>query len=112
LPKLTPRLISKPVVVPLTNYYAILDSGTTGNFVTPEDAPHLTNTVAVNDRPVVLSASGNPMSSTIQGTLPLSPHLSAQAQEAFELNGLQTGTLLSLSKLCDDDCIAVFTKYM
>jgi hypothetical protein len=111
LPKLTPRLISKPVVVPFSNPYAILDSGTTGNFVTPGDAQHLNNPVPVDDGPVVLSASGDPMVSTIRGTLPLSPHLSHQAKEAFELDELKTGTLISLSKICDDDCLAIFSKY-
>jgi hypothetical protein len=27
------------------------------------------------------------------------------------LNDLKTGTLISLAQLCDDDCIAIFTKY-
>jgi hypothetical protein len=111
LTKLTPRLITKSVVVPLTNRYAILDSGTTGNFVTPEDAPHLTNPVEIDDGPIVLSASGNPMPSAKKGTLPLSPHLTVQAREAFQLDELKTGTLISLSKLCDDDCLAIFSKF-
>ena len=111
MPKINPSLFSKSVVVPTSNYYAILDSGTTGNFVTPTDATHLQNPVPIDDGPVVLSASGNPMASTVKGTIPLSPHLTVQAQEAFELDELKTGTLISLSKLCDDDCLAIFSKY-
>jgi hypothetical protein len=51
------------------------------------------------------------MTSTLCGTLPLSKHLSSKAQSAFVLNELQTGTLISLAQLCDDDCIALFTKF-
>jgi hypothetical protein len=48
---------------------------------------------------------------TLKGNLPLSPELSPTAQSAFVLNELQTGTLISLAQLCDDDCIVIFTKY-
>ena len=51
------------------------------------------------------------MSSTLRGMLPLSPSLSTTAQDAFVLNDLRTGTLVSLAQLCDDDCIALFTKH-
>ena len=49
------------------------------------------------------------MRSTIAGKLPLSPHLSDTAQEAFVLDDLKTGTLISLAQLCDDDCTSLFT---
>jgi hypothetical protein len=111
LPNLTKCLPSKPIVVPTENYYAILDSGTTGTFVTTADARHLENTVAVDDSPVVLSASGNPMVSIVHGTLPISKHLSNHAQDAFELDALKTGSLVSLAKICDDDCLALFSKH-
>jgi hypothetical protein len=48
---------------------------------------------------------------TFKGQLPLSTKLSSTAQSAFVLDDLQTGTLISLPQLCDDDCIALFTKY-
>jgi hypothetical protein len=51
------------------------------------------------------------MQPTSTGTLPLSPCLSTKAQSAFVLDNLQTGTLISLAQLCDDDCTALFTKY-
>ena len=51
------------------------------------------------------------MSSRLRGILPLSPRLSTTAQSAFVLDDLSTGTLVSLAQLCDDDCIALFTKY-
>jgi hypothetical protein len=52
------------------------------------------------------------MSTKQKGTLKLSSaKLSSPAQTAFVLDNLKTGTLISLAQLCDDDCIAIFTKY-
>jgi hypothetical protein len=50
------------------------------------------------------------MTPTLSGTLPLSPLLSDKAQSAFVLDALKTGTLISLSQLCDDDCTAIFNR--
>ena len=65
----------------------------------------------LSNGPRVLSASGDVMSSTVRGILPLSPLLSPTAQSAFVLDDLRTGTLVSLAQLCDDDCIAIFSRY-
>jgi hypothetical protein len=93
------------------NRFAILDSGATGTFVTNADAHHLSSTSHGDDGPTILSASGTTMPTNLQGQLPLSKKLSPTAQSAFVLDDLKTGTLLSLAQLCDDDCIAVFTRY-
>ena len=61
--------------------------------------------------PTILAANGAIMPITAQGQLPLSSHLSPAAQQAFVLDDLTTGTLVSLGQLCDDNCIALFTKY-
>jgi hypothetical protein len=51
------------------------------------------------------------MTARVRGLLPLSPLLSDTAQSAFVLDDLKTGTLVSLSQLCDDDCLAIFSKF-
>jgi hypothetical protein len=51
------------------------------------------------------------MLTTQKGTLSMSHRLSSPAQAAFVLDDLKAGTLISLAQLCDDDCIAIFTKY-
>ena len=51
------------------------------------------------------------MRPTHSGVLPLSPLLSDKAQSAFVLDDLRTGTLISLSQLCDDDCVAIFSRF-
>jgi hypothetical protein len=50
------------------------------------------------------------MPATLHGFHPLSSRLSPLAQSAFVLDNLKPGTLVPLAQLCDDDCIAVFTK--
>jgi hypothetical protein len=111
MPKLKSLLARTPIVVPPSNYYAIPNSGTTGTFVTSHDSRHLVDPTKIDDSPIALAASGTPMVSITRGRLPLSPHLSTAAEEAFELDLLTTGLLVSLAKLCDDDCIALFTKH-
>ena len=68
-------------------------------------------TIPISNGPTVLSASGDVMTSHVRGILPLSPLLSDTAQSAFVLDELRTGTLVSLAQLCDDDCIAIFSKF-
>ena len=102
------------VVVPpsSTYYYAVLDSGATATFVTSDDTRLLMDTSSViNNSPTVIAANGIPMHPHLQGTLPLSRHLSPTTQHAFALDDLKTGTLISLAQLCDDECIAIFSKY-
>ena len=101
--------LSTVLVPPTPN--AILDSGATGTFVSPADAPYLRHAIPITNGPTVISASGDVMKPTLSGIFPLSPHLSDTAQSAFVLDTLKTGTLISLSQLCDDDCIAIFTRF-
>ena len=51
------------------------------------------------------------MQATHEATVPLSTFLSNDAQRGHILDNLQTGSLISIGKLCDDDCIALFGKY-
>ena len=94
--------MSLPAVVVPPPPSVILDSGATGTFVSSADALHLQRTVPITNGPTVLSASGTVMTPTHSGLLPLSPLLSDTAQSAFVLDNLKTGTLVSLSQLCDD----------
>ena len=86
----------------------MLDSGATGTFVTSDDALHLQRRVPISNGPTVLAANGNVMRTTSVGQLPLSPFLSSAAQSAYVIDELQTGTLISLGQLCDDDVPADF----
>jgi hypothetical protein len=43
--------------------------------------------------------------------IPLAPELSHQATTGHIFHNLQSGSLISIGQLCDDDCVALFTKY-
>ena len=43
--------------------------------------------------------------------MPLAKELSSQAKVGHIFNELESGSLISLGQLCDDDCVALFTKY-
>ena len=51
------------------------------------------------------------MTATHTVQVPLAPELSPDALQGHELHGLKTGSLVSIGKLCDDDCMSLFTKY-
>ena len=51
------------------------------------------------------------MLATHKVQLPLSQDLLLESQTGYMLNGLSTGSLVSIGQLCDDDCIALFHKY-
>lgn len=80
-------------------------------FVATDDSSALHDLNVLPNGPTVLSANGTEMRPHLQGQLSLSSKLSPSAQTAFVLDDLRTGTLISLAQLCDDDCIALFTKF-
>jgi hypothetical protein len=94
----------------MTSPTFVLDLGATGTFVASSDAIHLQHRVPISNGPTVLAANGNVMRTTSVGQLPLSSFLSCAAQSAYVIDELQTGTLISLGQLCDDDVTAVFSK--
>ena len=51
------------------------------------------------------------MRATHSVRVPLAPELSPTARLGHELQGLKTGSLVSIGKLCDDECMTLFTKY-
>jgi hypothetical protein len=50
------------------------------------------------------------MESSLRATIPLAAALSKQAQAGHIFGDLQ-GSLISIGQLCDDDCVALFSKY-
>ena len=56
-------------------------------------------------------ADGRVMSPTKKAILPLSHKLTPKARVTFNFDNLQIVALISIGQLCDDDCIAIFSKY-
>ena len=47
----------------------------------------------------------------MQGQVAITDALSAKAEKAFLFDDLQTGSLISIGQLCDDDCVAICSRY-
>ena len=89
----------------------MLDSGATGSFVTSSNQSALTNITATDAGFTIIAANGHSMPLHAEGRVRLSPALKSTSQYAFVLGDLKIGTVISLSQLCDNDCIALFMKY-
>ena len=103
--------IVSPPTCTSTNYYAALaDTAATHNYLEEKATEHCTN-IQQAFGPNVKVANGNIISPTKQGILKISKELSNEAQHSFIFDELKTGSLISIGQLCDDDCIALFSKY-
>ena len=96
------------VVIP--SLQAIGDTATTHPFLESEATNYCTNITNV-DGPDITVSNGGVVIPSLQAKVTLSKELSNKAQPAFILDKLKTGSLLSISQLCNDDCIAIFNKF-
>ena len=87
---------------------AKLDSGATGSYFQMQDAKHLQN-IQNQTGPIVVLPDNSKMTSTKTGSLPF-PGLSSKAQQAHIYPKLQSASLISVGKLCDDGCDVTFRK--
>jgi hypothetical protein len=60
-------------------------------------------------RPVRV-ASGHTITANKAVQIPLSPQLSTKATKGHLFQDLQSGSLISIDQLCDEDCVALFAK--
>jgi hypothetical protein len=60
--------------------------------------------------PSVQVATGTHMESSLRATIPLAAALSKQARVGHIFDDLQ-GSFISIVQLCDDNCVALFSKY-
>ena len=51
------------------------------------------------------------MSPTKKSILPFANTFTRNAKIAYSFNNLKSGSLILIGQLCDDDCIAIFSKY-
>jgi hypothetical protein len=93
------------------NHTAIADTGATGHYLDAAAEPHCINIEPTTEGPSVQVANGQNIETTKRATVPLAKELSSKAKEGHIFDGLKSGSLLSIGQLCDDDCVALFTKY-
>jgi hypothetical protein len=105
-----------PVVLPHTNHQtasptAIADTGATGHYIDAATEAYCTHVRTTDTGPSVQVANGTFIETTKRACIPLAPALSNHAQVGHIFDHLSSGSLISIGQLCDDDYIALFTKY-
>ena len=101
----------KPKYTATNNYYAALvDTAATHNYL-EDEVTKFCDKLKPAYGPSVKVANGNIITPTQHGTLRLSENLSKEARHSYVVDKLKTGSLISIRKLCDDDCIAIFSRY-
>ena len=85
------------------------DTGASKHYLRKKDATILTN-VGRTDSSINVHLPNNAvLKSNISGYIPIR-QLSASAKQAYVLPTLTNTSLLSIGQLCNDNCIATFTK--
>jgi hypothetical protein len=110
---LKPKVLNdQPIVVPQANHIAIVDTGATGHYLDTAAEKHCTKITPTSNGPSVQVANGETIETTKRVIVPLAaPELSTQAKTGHIFDSLQSGSLISIGQLCDDDCVALFSKY-
>ncbi len=89
----------------------LLDSAATGHYGDQHAEQHCTDVILTDTGPSVQVANGQIIKPNKRVTFSLATDLSESAKVGHLFNELKSGTLISLGQLCDDDCVALFTKY-
>ena len=85
------------------------DSAATAHYIRSQDADVLENKTNIKG-PTIKQPDNTDLASEGSGTIPLSKHLSAEAQTAMIIPNLKSASLISIGQLCDDGCTAVLDK--
>ena len=76
-----------------------------------DEAKQVCTDIQVKAGPPVTVSNDNTIAPHSEAKIYLSTKFSDKAQHVFLFDNLKTGSLISIGKLCDDDCIAIFFKY-
>ena len=87
------------------------DTGASSNYVTERDQHTLQKLEKVMYGPTVRLPDNTQIQAHKKGILSLSPTLSLSARTAHVFKGLTNALLISIGKLCDDGCVAVFDQF-
>ena len=108
------NICSKLTVIPPTQQRKVIckaDTGATSNYFTPQDAHILQNKEKIENGPRVNLPNGTILQAHLRGNIPINEiNLSETARRAHVFNDLNNASLISIGRLCDDDCIAIFDK--
>jgi hypothetical protein len=95
----------------LANHTAIVNTGATGHYLDNAATPYCTTVEHTTTGPSVKVKNGHNIETSRRALVPLAKELSTKAKTGHIFDDLKSGSLISIGQLCDDDCIALFTKY-
>ena len=87
------------------------DSGVTAHYLKDDHRSTLKKMKSLVNGPSAMLPNNVAIRASHSGTLPFSTVLSKAATKALVFPGLANESLLSIGQLCDDNCIALFTKH-
>ena len=86
------------------------DSGASSHYLKDCHKHALKNVAPLLDGPRVMLPNEATIQATHSGNLPFGIKLSQKGTNALVFPGLSNESLLSIGQLCDDNCVAIFTK--
>ena len=104
---------SKPVAPEkklTTQFLLKADTGASRHFVKSEHLEHLGSIQRIKNGPSALLPNNEKIKPTFVGNLPINTRLKEDATEALVYPDITNESLLSIGQLCDDGCIAIFTR--
>ena len=85
------------------------DSAASNHYWREQDA-HIISNIQQSIGPSVIIPNSATIASTKKGILPLSRHLTTEGATAKILPGISSASLVSMGKLCNDDCKVFLDK--
>ena len=106
------RIVNPPKITSTINdsVTAVIDSGATSNYLRPEDHHCATDITTDPHGPEVTLPNATTIRASKRAQLPISSQLSADAQRGHILPGLKSTSLVSVGRICDDDCNVLFRR--
>ena len=86
------------------------NTAATAHYLHPNALPHCSHVAHTTSGPTFQVANKNIIKPAFSSTLQLSSKLSSRAQSAHFFNEITTGSLISMRQICENDCVAIFTK--
>jgi len=91
-----------------SNHAAIVNMGATGHYLdTTAKEQYCTDVQHTNARPSVRVANSKNIETTERVLVPLAKELSTKAKVGHIFDSLQSGSLITISQLCNNDCVAL-----
>ena len=86
------------------------DTGATSTYIRQQDAGCAINSKTITHGPTIMQPDKSTLKVKQSCEISFTTQLSEDAKAAYIVPALKNSSLLSIGKLCDDNCIALFTK--